>query len=98
LISSRTQLKLKTGKTTAVLEGHGSTVWSASFSPDGQRVVTASDDGTARIWRIFPTAQALVEAAKEAVPRCLTPQQREDNFLDPKPPGWCATKWSGTPR
>ncbi|WP_404824239.1 hypothetical protein [Nostoc flagelliforme] len=27
-------------------------VWSASFSPDGKRIVTASADNTARVWRI----------------------------------------------
>ena len=35
---------------TAVLVGHSAPVGSAAFSPDGQRVVTASDDGTARVW------------------------------------------------
>ena len=25
-------------------------VWSAAFSPDGTRIVTASEDETARIW------------------------------------------------
>jgi len=33
-----------------VLRGHESLVWSAVFSPDGQRVVTASYDNTARLW------------------------------------------------
>jgi WD40 repeat protein len=32
------------------LVGHQGLVWSASFSPDGARIVTASGDGTARIW------------------------------------------------
>jgi WD40 repeat protein len=39
-----------TGKETLELEGHEGTVNSAVFSPDGKRIVTASDDGTARIW------------------------------------------------
>jgi len=34
----------------AVLSGHGDIVYSAAYSPDGTRVVTASDDKTARIW------------------------------------------------
>jgi WD40 repeat protein len=32
------------------LQNHRDTVVSAVFSPDGQRVLTASEDGTARIW------------------------------------------------
>lgn len=36
----------------AVLEGHDGTVSAAAFSPDGLRVVTAGDDGTARIWEL----------------------------------------------
>ena len=34
----------------AKLEGHTHGVWSAAFSPDGQRIVTASEDRTARVW------------------------------------------------
>jgi WD40 repeat protein len=39
-----------TGQVIATLEGHSHVVWSAAFSPDGQRVVTASADKTARVW------------------------------------------------
>ena len=31
---------------------HEGTVVSAQFSPDGQRVVTASEDNTARLWDV----------------------------------------------
>ncbi|MEM9840556.1 MAG: NB-ARC domain-containing protein [Pseudomonadota bacterium] len=34
------------------LEGHGQTVTSAIFSPDGTRALTASEDGTARLWDV----------------------------------------------
>jgi WD40 repeat protein len=33
-----------------VLTGHEAPLNSASFSPDGRRIVTASDDRTARVW------------------------------------------------
>jgi len=33
-----------------LLRGHEGEVWSAVFSPDGSRVVTASPDKTARVW------------------------------------------------
>jgi WD40 repeat protein len=34
----------------AILRGHTNQVLGAGFSPDGRRIVTASRDGTARIW------------------------------------------------
>ncbi|HEX8703151.1 MAG TPA: hypothetical protein VF815_30220, partial [Myxococcaceae bacterium] len=37
--------------TPLVLRGHEGTVYSASFSPDGQRIVTASTDNTVRVWK-----------------------------------------------
>jgi WD40 repeat protein len=41
----------------AVLSGHGSFVVSANYSPDGKRIVTASQDETARIWDALTGAQ-----------------------------------------
>ncbi len=41
----------------AVLAGHTSRVWHAAFSPDGSRIVTASEDGTARLFRVLATPQ-----------------------------------------
>ena len=38
------------GKQIAVLKGHTDKLHSATFSADGKRVVTASDDSTARVW------------------------------------------------
>jgi WD40 repeat protein len=35
---------------TLTLSGHSDGLWSAVFSPDGTRILTASKDGTARIW------------------------------------------------
>jgi WD40 repeat protein len=40
----------QTGLQVAALQGHQGLVGSASYSPDGARIVTSSDDKTARIW------------------------------------------------
>ena len=71
-----------TGKALATLEGHTDAVNSAAFSPDGTRVVTASDDQTAKIWRVFPTTQELIDYARSIMPRQLTPEQRKQFFLE----------------
>jgi serine/threonine protein kinase/TPR repeat protein len=44
----------------AVLSGHGDRVYSAAYSPDGTRIVTASNDKTARIWDAHTGAQLAV--------------------------------------
>ena len=44
----------------SVLEGHEEAVLGAQFSPDGRRLVTASWDGTARVWPIDGRGQAVV--------------------------------------
>jgi WD40 repeat protein len=38
------------GQPLATLQGHRNTLNSASFSPNGQNIVTVSDDKTARVW------------------------------------------------
>ncbi len=44
----------------AVLSGHGAPLPSAAYSPDGTRIVTASNDNTARIWDAHTGAQLAV--------------------------------------
>ena len=41
---------LSSGQLKVMLKGHRNWVWSAAFSPDGARVVTASYDYTTRVW------------------------------------------------
>jgi WD40 repeat protein len=85
----------ETGSEVAVLEGHAGSGAIAVLSPDGRRVVTASLYGAMRVWQIFPSTQDFVDAAKNAVPRCLTREQRTQAFLVPEPPAWCIEmeKW-----
>jgi WD40 repeat protein len=40
------------GQLLATLQGHTDFVHSAKFSPDGHRIVTASYDKTARVFRV----------------------------------------------
>ena len=71
------------------LRGHGGTIYSTSFSPDGRRIVSASYDGTAIVWTIAPTTQELIDQAKALVPRCLSADLRTRFGLSPEPPAWC---------
>jgi len=72
----------KSGKPVAVMEGHKGEINSVAFSPEGSKVVTVSDDNMALLWRVFST-QELIDYANKIVPRCFTPEQREQ-FLLPK--------------
>ncbi|MFT7463487.1 MAG: WD40 repeat protein/serine/threonine protein kinase [Pseudohongiellaceae bacterium] len=53
------------------LVGHDGQVTHGAFSPDGQTVITASLDGTARLWPVHPVNCGLV-------PRDLTERERAD--------------------
>ena len=35
-----------------ILRGHKDGLYTASFDPDGERVVTSSQDGTAKVWDV----------------------------------------------
>ena len=59
-----------------MLAGHTNGIYSASFSPDGKRVVTASSDNTALV-RPTPSASELMTLARQTLTRCLTIAQRE---------------------
>jgi WD40 repeat protein len=87
-----------TGKELARLVGHDGGVESAAWSPlavgaDGATLIlTASADGTARLWRVFASTQDLVNTAKDHMRRCLTPAQRKQYFLPEAPPFWCVER------
>jgi WD40 repeat protein len=53
-----------------ILRGHQDVVWSAAFSPDGTRVVTASYDGTARVWRSDGSGRPIVLRGHTGSVRC----------------------------
>ena len=41
---------MASGQGVRQLGGHTGWIWSATFSPDGCQIVTASEDGTTRLW------------------------------------------------
>ena len=54
-----------------VLSGHSDIVTSVDWSPDGKRLVSASDDGTARIWDVAGNPLAVLDGHQGAVTRAL---------------------------
>ena len=64
----------------AVLKGHEASVRSASFSPDGRRIVTASEDKTARLWDA--SSGSLIASPEghedEVLSACVQPGRRPD--------------------
>ena len=61
------------GKPVALI-GHGGAVLDTEFSPDGSRVITASEDGTARVWSI--TWDGLITHLKSLTSASLTVEER----------------------
>ena len=67
------------------LEGHTSVVNSASFSPDspdGKRIVSASDDFTVRVWEFPPIEQLVDDTRKRFKDRPLTKEERQKYYLE----------------
>jgi WD40 repeat protein len=77
------------GDLVALLTGHMRRISSIAVAPNGGKLATTSHDGTARLWPIFSNTEDLQHRAKQAVPRCLTSQEREHFHLDGRIPAWC---------
>ena len=72
----------QTGQELQKLEGHTNFVYSAAFSPDGKRIVSASRDKTIRI-RSFPSLEDLIDETRERFKdRSLTPDERRQYYLE----------------
>ncbi|MBQ5730791.1 MAG: hypothetical protein IIV57_04130, partial [Bacteroidaceae bacterium] len=61
---------------------HDDTVYSASFSPDGKYIVTASEDNTARIWPFQPLQELLDKYNKDEGSWKLTEEEKREYYLE----------------
>lgn len=85
-----------TGRELARLSHRQSFINAAMMDKSGQRLLTASADGIARIWWLPPTMEDLADAARKSLRRCLSGQQRgEYNLTNRDLPHWCDGKLYG---
>ena len=66
------------------LKGHGGSVYSVAWSPDGKRLATASADGTVQVYAI--DIRELLNLARSRVTRDLTPEECNRYFQTEKCP------------
>jgi WD40 repeat protein len=69
------KLWLKEGSPHRVFAGHTGTIGSVCFSPDGETVLTGSDDGTARLWNTQTgrTLAVFTGHTREITSACFSP-------------------------
>src|SRR5262249_41212392 len=60
---------------------------------DDQSLIGSQKTGA--VWPMLWSTQAYLDRIKEILPRCLTPRERKNYYLDPEPPAWCIemAKW-----
>jgi WD40 repeat protein len=68
----------------AVVGVHRDKVTSVVWSPDGTRLLTASADGTARVWPADPDYDRLEARARGRVFRTLGEEERRQHLLPPE--------------
>jgi WD40 repeat protein/serine/threonine protein kinase len=61
----------RTGQELGIVGWHGQDIWCLAFSPDGQRLASASNDGTVKLWRWDPT-----RLGQSQEPLCKLPVRR----------------------
>jgi WD40 repeat protein len=71
-----TTFDAKTGKRTAVCDGHRGIIWTFTFSPDGTRLGSAGDDQVARLWD--PASGALLATCRGHESKILSAAFRPD--------------------
>ncbi|MCP4544057.1 MAG: hypothetical protein GY832_43655 [Chloroflexi bacterium] len=77
------------GRPPLILSGHEGSVWQAEWNGDGNRILTASDDGTTRVWNAV-TGQELLDISGDRAmwsadeSRLLTTEcdQRDESSLE----------------
>src|SRR5262249_19102509 len=85
-------LDAKNGELLGEFDGHTDTVESAEFSKDGKFVVTASKDGTARIWN--PEARTTRETLQgHRYPLRSATFSRDGRYIATTSADWTARLW-----
>jgi WD40 repeat protein len=80
---------------TTVLRSHTDIIWDATFSPDSKRVVTASADGTARIWDAETGKElALLSESRPVYYAGFTNGGKQIVAVSGQEPSWIESIWN----
>lgn len=63
-------------------EGHSESITSLLFTPDGEKLISSSFDGTIKFWEFKPLQEIIDETRERFKDNPLTAQERREYYIE----------------